>query len=271
MVRLLCHRENWLQSLTFFNITRYLAFSEMFLQCRATKYVLRDKNETDILMMTAFVNRLRTFQLEYTPFMKILNINRHGLHRGFWKSVSNPSWKLRFRFKVFNTFVGTEVRSIKQQITSPLNLCSVQRDLRFCGNHTQNVDLTDPVGPAIIQINRYLNLTTVLVVKVKITIVLRNRVIYIRTARTYCHLYDAYWRMKFYKPLPQFLWLSTQRRSRPFKFDLFIFVNCHDAVRQAVENHIFNRVNIHEFGCIIIECNSLHFTYFLLFFRHRFS
>jgi len=54
----------------------------------------------------------------------------------------------------------------------------------FCKNRKQNVDL-----PLKIHVNGCLNRSTPL--KVKILIHLRNRFIYTRTGRTYCHLYVA--------------------------------------------------------------------------------
>ena len=69
----------------------------------------------------------------------------------------------------------------------PLNRCSVQRELRFCRKRTQNLDLPDPVGPAIIQVNECLNLTSAIIALVEVTPSPRNRLIYTQRVRTdYC-------------------------------------------------------------------------------------
>ena len=61
----------------------------------------------------------------------------------------------------------------------------------FCRKRTQNVELPVPVGPAIIQLNGCLNLTSALLGLVEMTLSPRNRLIYTQRVRTYYRLDDA--------------------------------------------------------------------------------
>ena len=72
-------------------------------------------------------------------------------------------------------------------------MCSVCTDLILCRKRTQHVDLPDYVGPIIIHVNGWLSWTTVLTARfeVSMAIGLRNRIIYTRKVRMYCHLYGA--------------------------------------------------------------------------------
>ena len=96
-----------------------------------------------------------------------------------------------FRFDAHNPLVGIEARSLANHSIPPSNLCSVQRELSFCSRRTQNDDLSEPVGPAIIQVNGCLNLTSVLIALVEMTLSQRHLLIYTRTELKYYRLYVA--------------------------------------------------------------------------------
>ena len=55
------------------------------------KYVLCDKDVTDIPMMTGFVKRSYACPLEYASFNRSSNINRQGSLRGFLKPTGITS------------------------------------------------------------------------------------------------------------------------------------------------------------------------------------
>jgi len=135
-------------------------------------------------------------------------------------------------FLCIQLFRGKEVCLLKDHRILPLILCSVQRDLLFCRNRTQNVDFPYHVGPSIIHLNGCYNLTSVLKAQVKMTIVLCNWLIYTRTGRTFCYLYFVSWSMIFHKSYPQDLWLLIHRRPRPFSvFSFYLCVLSSEAAR----------------------------------------
>ena len=77
---------------------------------------------------------------------------------------------------------------MKHQRIPPLFRCSVQRKLMFCRKRTQNVDLSDPVCPAIIQANVCLNVTSALIALDEMSLSPRHL---LRYTRTYYRLADA--------------------------------------------------------------------------------
>ena len=95
------------------------------------------------------------------------------------------------KFNESNSLVGIQVRSLKHHRITLMNRCSVERKLRYCRKRTQNVNLPDAVGPAIIQVNGCLNLTSVLIALDKMTLSPRNLLIYTRKVRTYYRLFEA--------------------------------------------------------------------------------
>ena len=59
------------------------------------------------------------------------------------------------------------------------------------------------------------------------------------------------------------------RTIAPFSLDLIIRANCQDAVQTQVYNQVFNSVEIHYLGPLIIKCNTPHFSHCFNFSRHR--
>ena len=127
------------------------------------KYVLCDKDDAGIAMMTAFRKQIAHTSLEYASFSRASNINWHGSRLGFL----NPLARLCDNGFSNPTLEGMEVRSLKHHRIPSLNRFSVQRELSFCRKRTQNVDLPDPVVSTTIQVNGFLNLTSALIALVK--------------------------------------------------------------------------------------------------------
>ena len=140
-----------------------------------------------------FVNRSHTSPLEWASFSRSSNMNRHGSPSVF-KIHWPDSWYRMFKFKAFNSRMGIEVHSLKHHRITPLNRCSVRRELRFCRKPLQNVDLTDPVGAAMLHVNGCLNLTSALIALVEMTLSPRNRLMYTQSVRTYYRLVGAAWK-----------------------------------------------------------------------------
>ena len=157
-------------------------------------------------------------------------MNRHGSPLVFLKSTGTPSWYRVFKFRPSKSPVGIEVRSLKHHWIPPLNRCSVQRELRFCRKRTQNVDLPDPVRSAMIHVNGCLNLTSVLIALVEMTLSPRNRLIYPRRVQTNYRLSDGAWNMilcRFFHVFCRYRYTSTVDS---LSFNLFISVNRDGAV-----------------------------------------
>ena len=102
--------------------------------------------------------------------------------------------------------------------------------LKFCRKQTQNVDLQDPAGPAIIQVNGCVNLTSALIALIELTLLPSNQLNYSRTVRTIIVSQTPLQKGYSIDLILRVCHYGYARTVAPISFDIFIRANRDGAV-----------------------------------------